>query len=212
MSLIECMIYFICKMLLLLLARPYFRVKVYGRENIPQKTGILFISNHASYIDPTLIGMTLPGQIYYMTKKELFDIPVFSWFLSRLRTIPINRSGVDRKAIRICRRILESGERLLLFPEGTRTETGEMQEIKAGAGLLISDLPDVSIVPVYIDGSFQAFPKGAWFPRPARITIRYGKPFKITQKGVALDKKNYYKSISIFFYEKIKALKNSDTH
>jgi len=196
----------------LLLARPYFRVKVYGRENIPQKTGILFISNHASYIDPTLIGMTLPGQIHYMTKKELFDVPVFSWFLSRLRTIPINRSGVDRKAIRTCRRILESGERLLLFPEGTRTETGEMQEIKSGAGLLISDLPDVSIVPVYIDGSFQAFPKGAWFPRPARITIRYGKPFKITQKGVALDKKNYYQSVSILFYEKIKALKNSDTH
>ena len=206
------MIYFICKMLMLILARPYFRVKVFGRENIPGNTPILFISNHASYSDPPLIGMCIPGQIHYMAKKELFATPVSAWFFRKLRCIPINRAGVDRKGIMACRRILESGKRLLLFPEGTRTETGEMQEIKSGAALLINDLFHVPIVPVYIDGTYQAFPKGAKFPRRVPVTIRFGEPFKITQKGVALDKKDYYKSLAILFYEKIKALKrNSDT-
>ena len=198
---------------MLILARPYFRVKVFGRENIPGNTAVLFISNHASYLDPPLIGMCVPGQIHYMGKKELFATPLSSWFFRKLRVIPINRTGIDRKGIIECRQILESGKRLLLFPEGTRTQTGEMQEIKPGAALLISGLTDVSLAPVYIEGSFRAFPKGVRFPRPVPITIRFGEPFKITQKGVALDKKDYYKSLSRLFYEKIKALeRNSDTN
>lgn len=201
------MVYFICKMLMLILARPYFRVKVFGRKNIPRNTAVLFISNHASYLDPPLIGMCVPGQIHYMGKKELFETPLSSWFFRKLRTIPINRTGVDRKGITTCRQILESGRQLLLFPEGTRSETGEMQEIKPGAALLIGGLTDVPIVPVYIDGSYRAFPRGVRFPRPVPVTIRFGEPFKITQKGVALDKKDYYKSLTVLFYEKIKALK-----
>jgi 1-acyl-sn-glycerol-3-phosphate acyltransferase len=201
------MIYYICKALLLIIARPYFRAKARGLDKIPPKKGVVFVANHASYLDPTLIGMFIPGRVYYMGKKELFDIPVFSWLLRQVGTIPIKRTGLDREGLRICRNLLESGKSLLIFPEGTRTPDGTIKEMKPGILLLIRDFPDIELIPIYIDGTFDAWPRGKIFPKPAKVNIYFGDPFKISQKGVAMGKKDYYKSISSLIYEKIDTLK-----
>lgn len=204
------MIYYICKVLLLIFARPFFRAKAWGREKILPKKGVIFVANHASYLDPLLIGMFIPKRVYYMGKKELFAIPLFSWFLRQLGTIPIKRTGLDRVGIRICRELLESGKSFLIFPEGTRTPDGTLQEMKPGLLLLVQSLPDIELIPVYIDGTFQALPRGKIFPKPVKISIFFGNPFKISQKGVAMEKKDYYKKISNLIYEKIDTLKKTE--
>jgi len=202
------MIYWICKILLLIIARPYFRVRGVGTHNIPRRRAVLFVSNHASYLDPPLIGMMIPGSLYYLAKKELFDVPFLSWLLRHIKVIPIKRGGLDRKSIQTCRDLLSSGKSLLIFPEGTRTKDGNLQEFKPGIYLLIKDLPEISLVPVYIDGSFLALPRNKKFPRPVKLTVYFGKPFKIDQKGVEMKKKDYYKFLSNLIYGKILSLKN----
>jgi 1-acyl-sn-glycerol-3-phosphate acyltransferase len=134
-------------------------------------------------------------------------IPVLSWFLRHLNSIPIRRSSADRKGIMLCRNVLKSGDFLLIFPEGTRSRDGRIGPMKLGAAMVIGALPDIPVVPVYIDGTFQALPQGRWFPRPKRVTIRFGPAFKIPQKGVEMDKKSYYISISDLFCDKIKSLR-----
>ncbi len=144
-----------------------------------------------------------------MAKAELFKIPIFSWLIRRLGAIPVRRGALDRKGLTTCRNLLKEGRALLIFPEGTRTQNGEMGEVKPGAALLVADLPDVSIVPVYVKGSFRAMPRGKWFPRPVRVAIRFGAPFKIPQKEVEMDKKKYYQNICFQLLNAIKALKNN---
>lgn len=202
------MIYYLCKMLLYIFAVPYFRARSFGLEKIPHNKGVVFIANHASYLDPLLIGTFIPGRCYYMAKKELFDIPVFSWLLKNVGAIPIKRMGLDRAGLRTCKGILDSGKSLLVFPEGTRTPDGTLKEMKPGILLLIQDFPEIDLLPVYIDGTFKAWPRCKIFPRPAKVTVRFGDPFKISQKGVAMEKKDYYKFISNLIYEKIDTLKN----
>ena len=203
------MLYQMCKIVLHLVCWPYFRIRSFGKENIPKTGGILFISNHASYLDPPLIGMHIPGKVYYMAKKELFDFSLFSWFLGKLNAIPIKRGGVDREALKRCRGILDQGNALLLFPEGTRTRDGDLGSVKPGAAMLVADLTQVAILPVYIHGTYRALPRGKWLPRPNKISIFFGIPFKIPQKGVAMDKKTYYKSISNRFQEALVRLKKN---
>ncbi|MBN1903082.1 1-acyl-sn-glycerol-3-phosphate acyltransferase, partial [Candidatus Sumerlaeota bacterium] len=180
------MLYYLCKILLLLIARPFFRARARGVEKIPVKKAILFVSNHASFLDPPLIGMFVPGRVYYMGKKELFDNRLFGWFLGQLGTIPIRRTGLDREGIRICRDILKSGKSLLVFPEGTRTPDGNLREMKRGIALLTQEIPEIDLMPVYIDGTFKAWPRGRKIPKPAKVSVFFGDSFKISQKGVAM--------------------------
>lgn len=177
-------------------------------ENVPREGGLMIISNHASFLDPPLVAVSMPRRIHFLAKEELFHVPILSWLIPRLGTHPVRRGGADRKAIEDCRRLMSSGEALLLFPEGTRTMDGNLQEIKHGAVMMATDVENLSILPVYIDGSFRALPKGRIIPRPVKITVRIGEPFKISQKGVALPKKSYYESTSVLFHENIEQLKN----
>jgi len=200
-------LYDIILKLTLLICKILFRVRRIGMENVPREGGLLIISNHASFLDPPLVAVSMPRRIHFLAKEELFHVPILSWLITRLGTHPVRRGGADRKAIEDARRLLVSGETLLLFPEGTRTIDGNLQEIKHGAIMMATNIDNLSILPVYIDGSFHALPKGKKIPRPVKITVRIGEPFKISQKGVALPKKTYYKSTSVLFHEKIEQLK-----
>jgi 1-acyl-sn-glycerol-3-phosphate acyltransferase len=204
------MIYAICKFFLLLFCRPYFKVKGLGIENIPVKGGVLLISNHASYLDPPLISMLAPRPCNFLAKKSLFKIPPIAWFFHSINVKPIKRNSIDRKGLAKCRELLSNGEILIIFPEGTRTSDGELGKFKPGPIMLVDGLPDVFILPVYIDGSFNAMPRGKLFPGRSQITISYGVPFKLPEKGVAMSRKTYYKTTSNLFFEKINSLKKSN--
>lgn len=153
----------------------YFRLEHHGADHTPVTGPVLLVANHASNLDPTTIACGLPRQVHFLAKDELFKgLP--GRFLRRVNAHPINRSGVDRAALQLCVDLVRQGHMLLMFPEGTRTKNGRLQEAKAGAAMIASQA-QAWILPVYIDGTWKAMSKEAVFPRPVKVRVIVGKPF-----------------------------------
>ena len=129
------------------LCHVLFRLGVRGRANVPKTGGVLLAANHASNLDPTLIATSLWRPCHFLAKEELFRIPILGWIIANVNSHPIRRDGVDRKALRDTVEVMTSGNMLLLFPEGTRTRDGELQEAKPGAAMIAAQA-NVPIVPV----------------------------------------------------------------
>ena len=106
------------------LAKVFLKFEVRGAEHIPRTGAAIIASNHASYLDPPLIGMAIPRPIFYFAKEELFRT-FFGTAIRIVNAIPVNRDQLDRKTLRIVLAVLARGEMILMFPEGTRTETGD---------------------------------------------------------------------------------------
>jgi 1-acyl-sn-glycerol-3-phosphate acyltransferase len=163
--------------------RPFcvflFDLKVYGRHHVPNTGGVLIVSNHQSYLDPVLVGVYLRRPMSFLAKSELFSgNRFFAWLIRRLRAFPVKQGAGDVGAVREMVRRLKEGHVLNLYPEGSRTETGEIAPIEAGAALVIRRA-GVPVVPVAIDGSFDAWPKGRKRFRPYPIRVLYGPPMQI---------------------------------
>ncbi len=158
------------------LGRILFRLEARGLDNVPRQGGALLVANHASNLDPPLIAVSLPRACHTLAKRELFDVPYLGWCIRHLYSHPIDRGGVDRRALRECVEVLRRGELLLLFPEGTRTYDGKLQPAKAGAAMIAAQA-NVPIVPVWIEGTFEALPRGRSWPRLRKVRVHFGKPF-----------------------------------
>ena len=156
-----------------------FDLKVYGRRNVPPTGGVLLVTNHESYLDPALIGAQLWRPISYLAKSELFENRFFGWLISNLYAFPVRQGAGDVGAMRETIRRLQEGHLLNIFPEGSRTETGEMLPIESGVALVIRRA-GVPVVPVVIDGSYEAWPKGRKLPRAHPIRVVYGPPMELT--------------------------------
>lgn len=149
-------------------------LEVEGWENVPPGA-CLFASNHQSMLDPPLIGSCLPREISFIARRSLFDNPVFGFVIRACHSIPVDRGEADVGAIRAALSALRSGDGLLIFPEGTRSQDGIIAEPKAGAGLLACR-SGVPVVPIRIRGARDVLPRGANFPvGSARIRVRFGK-------------------------------------
>ncbi len=149
----------------------FFRWRVVGRENIPQDGPVILCSNHISNWDPPLLGSGIERQVNFMAKEELFKIPVLGWLITQFGAFPVKRGGGDRSAIRSTLQLLESGKILGIFPEGTRSKTGELGKGMPGTALFALRSNAV-VIPVAIIGPYQLF-------RP--VTIVYGKPVDLTE-------------------------------
>ena len=132
--------------------------------------------NHQSYLDPLLVGLPLQRPISYLARDSLFQAPVVGWILRNTYVMPINRESASTASLREAIRRLKHGFLVGIFPEGTRTETGEIGELKPGF-LALMRRADVPVYPVGIAGAFQAFPLGAWFLRPATVRVVFGEAF-----------------------------------
>lgn len=170
--------YWLTALLIRLFSRPYFRVSVRGAANVPPTGPLLMICNHASNLDPPLIGAFSPRECHALAKEELFRAPIVRWLVPRLNTHPIHRAGIDRAALRECERVVQRGAVLLVFPEGTRSPDGSLQEAKAGAAMIALHT-HAPILPAYIEGTFAAMGRGKSWPRPLKITITFGEVFHI---------------------------------
>jgi 1-acyl-sn-glycerol-3-phosphate acyltransferase len=165
-----------------------FDLKVYGKENVPATGGALLAANHESYLDPVLVGVRLRRPVSFMAKSELFEHRAFGWLIGNLHAFPVRQGKGDRGAINETIERLKEGHILNLFPEGTRSEDGELAPIQSGVALVVRRA-GVPIVPVAIAGSFDAWPRTRKLPRPRPIHVMYGKPLEVSGlKGDAITK------------------------
>lgn len=155
----------------------WFRGEVAGTENLPKSGGFLVAGNHASFLDPPLIGVHVPRQLVFFARKTLWVGGFASWWLDAVGTIPVDRDGgQDVSAIKRVLKALKDERGLILFPEGTRSPDGQLQPAKAGVGL-IACRTQVPVIPARIFGSYEAFGKGVKFPRLGTpVTVVFGKP------------------------------------
>src|SRR3954468_9151157 len=148
----------------------YFRLRRLGREHIPSG-GVILAANHRSFLDPFIIGCCLPRPIYFVAKRELFKNPIVGWFLNCMGAFPVKRGESDEESVATALALLERGQAVVIFPEGTRIRSGSLAEPKRGVGRLglQSGAP---VVPIAITGCEAA--RGGWKIKPARVHIRCG--------------------------------------
>ena len=154
--------------------RLFFRASVSGLENVPTEGGVVLTSNHASHLDPLMMGIFVPRRCWYVARLTLTRLPLIGAWMRAIGVIFIDRKSPSREALGRAIGCLQRGEIVGYFPEGTRSPDGKVQEFHKGLLLLLKK-SDASVVPVGIEGSFSAFPKGAYLPRPRRVTVRYGR-------------------------------------
>jgi 1-acyl-sn-glycerol-3-phosphate acyltransferase len=154
----------------------FFRGEVVGVENLPQRGGFLIAANHASHLDPPMIGCHISRQLAYFARKTLWKGGIASWWLDSVGTIPVDRDGgQDVSAIKRVLRALKEERGVILFPEGTRTPDGRLQPAKPGVGF-IAIKTQVPVVPVRIFGSHEAYGKGRPLRLNTPVTVVFGKP------------------------------------
>jgi 1-acyl-sn-glycerol-3-phosphate acyltransferase len=150
----------------------YNRLEVRGLDNIPGEFPMIVASNHSSFIDPPLIGGVFPGRLRYLAKDSLFRVPILSFFIGALGAVPVKREDRQRAGavMKLLLKLITDGDVVLLFPEGSRSQDGRIKPLEAGVAFL-SVKTGVPVLPVYISGSFKAWPKGRAFPRPSKLSV-----------------------------------------
>ena len=178
-----------------LAGRLFFHFRVIHRERMIQTGPAILAMNHQSYLDPPLAGITCDRAIYFLTRRTLLDAPLLGWLLPKLNVIPVNQEGVDRGAIKALIRLLQAGNGVLVFPEGSRTLDGNLQPAEPGLGLVIAKTL-APVVPMRIFGAHEALPRGGGSLRFAPITIVIGEPIFFSADDVSPSGKNLYGRLS----------------
>jgi 1-acyl-sn-glycerol-3-phosphate acyltransferase len=136
---------------------------------------VILACNHASFLDPLLVGAGLRRPVNYLARASLFRFPVAAAILRSWRVVPVDRDGGTGRGLKAILDRLERGGAIILFPEGTRTPDGQLQPARSGIGLAVikSTAP---VVPVRVFGTFDAYGKRRRWPRPRQLTVKYGRP------------------------------------
>jgi 1-acyl-sn-glycerol-3-phosphate acyltransferase len=159
-------------------ASVFLDLKVYNAENVPFTGGVLLLSNHLSFLDPPCIGVMLRRPASYLAKSELFEVPVFGKVIPKLNAVPVRQGAGDIGAVRETIKRLKEGRVLTVFPEGARSLNGELQPLLGGFTLIVRKA-GVPIVPVGIDGTYEAWPRGTALPRSAPVRVKFGEPLHV---------------------------------
>jgi len=155
----------------------FYRFKVTGQDNIPKQGGIVFATNHQSFIDPILVGGACKSRHpYKLARASLWNNKILGPLISSLNAIPVARDQADTQAVRQCISILKEGSALLVFPEGTRTTDATVGPFKPGTMLMIKR-SKATVVPVSISGAFEIWPRKQKLPKLfGKVALHYGKP------------------------------------
>jgi glycerol-3-phosphate dehydrogenase (NAD(P)+) len=151
----------------------YFRLARIGRQHVPKRGPVLLAPNHRSFLDPFAIGCCLRRPIYFMAKQEMFTGRFRSWILNSMGAFPVRRGESDEQAMETARRLLERGEVVVIFPEGTRIRKGPLGRPRSGVGRLALQT-GAPVVPIAVFGSDRA--RRGWRVRPVKVRIRLGRP------------------------------------
>jgi 1-acyl-sn-glycerol-3-phosphate acyltransferase len=167
------LVYWLARAILQPFFHLYFRLSRIGREHIPQSGPVILCANHRSFLDPFVIGTCARRPLYYVAKQELFRHRIAAWFLSSLGAFPVARGTGDGDMLATAKAILERGDAVLMFSEGTRIRPGALGRPKRGVGRLALET-GAPVVPVAVIGT-EAVRRG-WRIRPHKVRIRIGSP------------------------------------
>jgi 1-acyl-sn-glycerol-3-phosphate acyltransferase len=155
-----------------------FRLRTFGQNHVPREGAAILAANHASFLDPILIGMRARRSVRFLVAAEFYRDPRLHALLRSLGAIPV---GGDVGAIRSFRQITEAirrGDLLGIFPEGGITRDGAMKPFRLGAAVLALQT-GIPVVPMHLGGTFDALPRNAKWPRFVRVTLRIGEPIPV---------------------------------
>jgi 1-acyl-sn-glycerol-3-phosphate acyltransferase len=153
----------------------YFRWQYYHPERVPPTGPVILASNHASFIDPPLVGSALSRPLNYLARETLFRFPLMGWLLRKWHAVPVDREGGGAAGLRKILEVLGRDQAVIIFPEGTRSRDGQLQPARSGIGLMVlkSDAP---VVPVRVFGTFEAYGRTVRLPKPRPVAVIFGKP------------------------------------
>ncbi|HMP81447.1 MAG TPA: lysophospholipid acyltransferase family protein [Verrucomicrobiota bacterium] len=177
-----------------------FRARYYNPERVPATGPVILASNHASFIDPPLVGSGLNRGINYLARESLFRFPGIGALLRSWSAVPVDRDGGGAAGLKAILDRLHDGGGIILFPEGTRTKDGTLQPARSGIGLTVikSDAP---VVPVRVFGTFEAYGRHMKIPRPHRIAVKYGEPMRF--EALRAEAKNCSKARLKAIYQQV---------
>jgi 1-acyl-sn-glycerol-3-phosphate acyltransferase len=171
-------LYGICHYIITVIYDSAFRGEVVGLENLPKTGACIVASNHASHLDPPIVGCHIPRQLAFFARKTLWKGGFATWWLNGVGAIPVDRDGSsDVGAMKNVLRALQAGKVLTLFPEGTRSPDGTLQPAKSGVGM-IACRSRVPVVPARIFNSHIAFGRDGKLRPGTRVSVVYGKPLQ----------------------------------
>lgn len=186
-----------------LVGRVCFQHEVIHRERLIEDGPMLIVCNHVSYIDPPMVGISFRKEIWFLARKSLFR-GFGAWLYPRLNSIPVDQDQPDMTGLKNVIRLLRRGERVLLFPEGSRSWDGTLQKGEPGVGLVIAKTR-VRVQPLRIFGAYEAMPRGG-LPQPGKIKIVVGEPLTFTEAECATRGKNGYSRLSEKMMQAIAAI------
>jgi 1-acyl-sn-glycerol-3-phosphate acyltransferase len=166
--------YWVAWSLARLIFATYFRWRVYDRQRVPLEGPVILAANHASFLDPPLVGAGLPRAISYLARHTLFKYPGIGWLLRSWNAVPVDREGGGGAGLKAILNRLLAGGGIILFPEGTRSPDGRLRAPQSGIGLTVikSKAP---VVPVRVFGTHDAWGRHMKLPRPKQVAVRYGQ-------------------------------------
>ncbi len=182
-----------------------FRLKIYGVEHFRSGAGIL-VSNHTSFYDPPVLSISCPEEVHFLARGSLFKVPLLGRLIRVLNSHPVERGSSDAQTFRQILQLLGEGKKLILFPEGSRSWNGEMQPLERGLAFLVLKAK-CRILPAYIQGAFEAWPRGKKCPRLfGKMTCVFGTPIE-WEEFESFDKREAQEKISQRTYDAIVRLK-----
>jgi 1-acyl-sn-glycerol-3-phosphate acyltransferase len=183
--------------------RLAYGMKIVGMKNLPRTGKVVVASNHRSNFDPPILGGTIPREVHFFAKSELFRIPVLGKLIQYLNAFPVHRGEFDRASLEKCLAVLKNEGCLLFFPEGTRAPHDGFLEAKLGVGW-VTCLSNAPVVPVYIHGSRV---RALQLTRRPGITMVVGKPIPAAELVSAeLRGRELYQSVSVRILDAIREL------
>lgn len=206
----ERVVYKVFRVLFWCFFKVFHQLEVHGAENIPNDCGVLIAGNHASVLDPIILGLGARRQLSFMAKKTLFERPFLGRLISLVNVYPVDRDKADTHALLGGVKMVHEKKAVVIFPEGTRTADGKILDAKRNGAGFIAAQAGCAIVPAYIHGTYQALSKGKKWPKPGKIAVVFGKPIEVRQFDGS--GKERYKAITAYAMTAIRALKAEYIH
>lgn len=171
-------VYEITKFIVSIYFTLYHRLEIFGKEKIPRGRPVIVAPNHASYLDPPVVGYAFyPGYLKFIAWDKLFSFKPFGAFLRKMGTVPVSQEDKNSSAalLRLVMGYIKDGYSVFICPEGHRTEDGRLQPLEGGVAIM-SLKTGAPIIPTYCSGTFRAMPPDKKFPRPKKLTVTFGDP------------------------------------